>query len=583
MYLLRTNKLVSFALLAFGLCASAAQAGSDADADYDAAKTAYDNQQWEAAANELQVYLGRHSGHSHATKAHFFLAEALVQLRRHEAAHEMYDRYLQMQSDVTFAAFARYRLGETAYLLQDYERAAARFNEYVELHPEHKLTPNASRYLGEIALDRDESQAAADWFRRAIRAAQNHSVPPSFTPSVRFGLARASEFTDTDFARRLYDELIAEFPGPFAARAQIFAGMMEHRIGRDTPADVEAFRRARRRFETFLNAYPDDENRVSARYWLGRTLLKLGDYDAAANEFDTASRESPVHELAPDLHFLAGESLRRAGKQTAAQRFYEDVCRNWPTSRFAAQAKARLAALNPSSTASDISQTQQQPQNLITHARRLIAANDFSGALELLSSIEPNHPKFALQHEVDYLIGQCYASDMQMHAARAAFGKVIRSTSGAKSETAALAQWMIADTHQQEQNYQQAIREFLRVSVLYDGFPNWQASALLGAGNCFERLGDERSADNAYAQLIDRFGESSFAREAAERLHRDKPHRSDEEGEFSRRVGSTESLVPPRKLGGDGNSSAAMTHIATGVVKWRCPTRLCFKTRIWTA
>ena len=76
MYLPRTYKLVSFALLAVGLCASAAQADSDADADYAAAKIAYDNRQWQAAADGLQVYVKRHSDHSHVTKAHFFLAEA---------------------------------------------------------------------------------------------------------------------------------------------------------------------------------------------------------------------------------------------------------------------------------------------------------------------------------------------------------------------------------------------------------------------------------------------------------------------------------------------------------------------------
>ena len=495
MYSQRSYKLISFALLALGLCASAAQADRDADADFDTAKTAYDHRQWQAAVNALQVYLERHSDHHHATKAHFFLAEALVQLRHFDAAYETYDRYLNMPSGVMFAGFARYRLGETAYLLQDYERADARFNEYVDLHPEHEFTPNAIRYLGEIALSQHKSQTAADWFRRAMQMARNHPVPKSFMPSVRFGLARACESTDTEAARRLYDELIAEFPGPFAARAQMYAGMMEHRIGRNKPADAKAFRRARDRFEAFLSTYPDDENCIPVRYWLGRTFLELGDHDAATNEFVTAIRESPAHDLAPDLHFLAGESLSRAGKAKAAARFYEDVCNHWPKSRFAAQAHAWLAARNQSPAASDVRQAQQQPQST---------------------------PKTSQQYEVDYSIGQRYASDSRMHAARTAFGKVIRSATGANSETAAQAQWMIADTHQQEQNYQQAIREFLRVSVLYDGFPYWQASALLRAGDCFERLGDERSADNTYAQLIDRFGESAFARDATARLHRDE-------------------------------------------------------------
>ncbi len=139
---------------------------------------------------------------------------------------------------------------------------------------------------------------------------------------------------------------------------------------------------------------------------------------------------------------------------------------------------------------------------------------DIDGALELLESLARTCPNFCQQHEADFLCGCCYAAQGKLPAARTAFGRAIRSPRGATTETAAWAQWMIADTHQQEENYQQAIREFLRVSVLYDEFPQWQASALIHAGRCFERLGDERSAAKTYAQLRERFGGTGLANAA---------------------------------------------------------------------
>ncbi len=221
MYALRTCRLVIVAQLAAGLGVMAAYAGDDPDASYAVAKEAYDDQQWQAAADRLQAYLECHADHNHAAEAHFFLAETLVQLRRYDEARQMYERYLQLPAGVMFAGFARYRLGETAYLREDYDRAAVKFTEFVNLHPAHEFTANASRYLGEIALSRRDGQAAADWFRQAMRAARSGPASTSLLPSIRFGYARAMELNDVAAARRLYDELIRDFPGPFAARAAL--------------------------------------------------------------------------------------------------------------------------------------------------------------------------------------------------------------------------------------------------------------------------------------------------------------------------------------------------------------------------
>ena len=105
-------------------------------------------------------------------------------------------------------------------------------------------------------------------------------------------------------------------------------------------------------------------------------------------------------------------------------------------------------------------------------------------------------PNFEQQYEVDYLLGRCLANQADFEAARQAYNKVIRSAAGAKTETAAMAQWMIGETYFHQKNYEAALREYLRLEILY-AYPEWQAAALLQAGKCHERLGEAKEAAEA--------------------------------------------------------------------------------------
>jgi TolA-binding protein len=80
-----------------------------------------------------------------------------------------------------------------------------------------------------------------------------------------------------------------------------------------------------------------------------------------------------------------------------------------------------------------------------------------------------------------------------------------------------MAQWMIGESHLLQEQYADAIREYLRVEVLY-AYPHWQAAALLQAGKCYEQTGQWKNAGDAYSRLLARYSQSEFAAEARERL-----------------------------------------------------------------
>jgi TolA-binding protein len=153
----------------------------------------------------------------------------------------------------------------------------------------------------------------------------------------------------------------------------------------------------------------------------------------------------------------------------------------------------------------------------LRRAQSLALQNRWADAYAIVAQIAAAFPNFEQQYEVDYLLGRCLANQADFEGARQAYQRVILSPAGAKTETAAMAQWMIGETFFHQKNYETALREYLRLEILY-AFPTWQAGALLQAGKCRERLGEDKEAAALYQRILKTYPKTTFAEEAARRL-----------------------------------------------------------------
>ena len=152
-------------------------------------------------------------------------------------------------------------------------------------------------------------------------------------------------------------------------------------------------------------------------------------------------------------------------------------------------------------------------------------------AYAVAAKIREDYPNFQQQYEVDYLIGRCLVSRADLQGAREAFQRVIRSPSGDKTETEAIAHWMIGETYFLQKNYEAAMREYLKVEILY-AYPIWQGLALLQAGKCRELLGELKEAHKLYSRLLKNYPDTPSAEKARGRLsaataRRDVDNKSD--------------------------------------------------------
>jgi TolA-binding protein len=147
----------------------------------------------------------------------------------------------------------------------------------------------------------------------------------------------------------------------------------------------------------------------------------------------------------------------------------------------------------------------------------LAQQNKWQEASQIAHAFAQNYPDFPQIYEVDYLLGRCLAAQARFNDARAAYDRVLRSPRGGKSETAAMAQWMIGESYFQQQEFEEAIAAYHRVERLF-AYPQWQAAALLQAGKCREAQGQWQEALRCYEQLLKQHAETMVADEAEQRV-----------------------------------------------------------------
>jgi len=165
---------------------------------------------------------------------------------------------------------------------------------------------------------------------------------------------------------------------------------------------------------------------------------------------------------------------------------------------------------------------QFEPWVAMTHlrlAQSLGQRGKWDQALQVATKAKERFKDFRQTYELDYLIGRANAIDAKFPVARSAYQRVIDSKDGRRTETAAMAQWMVGETHFHEEQYALAAQAYHQTENLYR-FPQWQAAALLQAGKCYEHLRQDADAISVYRQLLKEHGDNALAGQARDRMNR---------------------------------------------------------------
>lgn len=181
-----------------------------------------------------------------------------------------------------------------------------------------------------------------------------------------------------------------------------------------------------------------------------------------------------------------------------------------------------LQAINVLQNVVQRSSGRLEPWVAMTHlrlAQALGQREEWESALQVARTAKQNFSDFRQGYELDYLIGRALASEARFQDARQAYQQVIDAPAAVRTETAAMAQWMIGETYFHEEQFALAAQAYHRTETLY-AFPQWQAAALLQAGKSYEHLRQDADAISVYRQLLNEHPGNELAEQAKQRLER---------------------------------------------------------------
>ncbi|MCU0961056.1 MAG: tetratricopeptide repeat protein [Pirellulaceae bacterium] len=449
-------------------------------------------------------------------------------------------------------------VAELAYRQHELPLARSLFDELSRAADAPEAAARGLSGLAWLAWQQDDAATTAQHCAQLLERFPDD--PLAAEAAVLGGQAR-ERLGDARGALDLYQQVSTRYPdAPHASTALLAAARVHDQLQQDDRAEAL--------LRTWLEKYPASEHRDAALYQLAWVLIDQGRDDAADTllaqiyagdrhgrfwadaTYRLAERAVRTGEL-QRADQLAGEiidsgwsgrlasyALFLRGQIAAVQQRWEDVDR-WmrrvvvefpesslqrPAQYWIAESRFRGKQFAEADRLLAELQAQMAGTNepwlaMVALRRAQVQAHlgNWPGAHEAAAPIADRFPGFPQQHEVDYLLGRCHMHRGELDAARAAYERVIASTTGGKSETAAMAQWMVGETYFMQQQYLDAIKAYHRVEALY-AYPQWQAAALLQAGKCYDLLGQPEEAIQRYTQILSEYPSSRVTEKAASRL-----------------------------------------------------------------
>jgi len=100
-----------------------------------------------------------------------------------------------------------------------------------------------------------------------------------------------------------------------------------------------------RRFQSFIDQYPDGALTANAYYWLGESYYVTQNYRVALDTFSTLLTRFPASQKVPDAQLKTGYCQYELKQWDAAERTLNDVVAQYPDTTVARLAQGRLRAL----------------------------------------------------------------------------------------------------------------------------------------------------------------------------------------------------------------------------------------------
>jgi TolA-binding protein len=246
---------------------------------------------------------------------------------------------------------------------------------------------------------------------------------------------------------------------------------------------------------------------VRAEYLWAWVVLEQGRPSEAEDYFRSISSNEVIPELSIAALFGLGESLLRQKRFEEALEAYEAY------GKYASQMRESQGENSPH----DIVCWQALAELRILQI--LVAMGRWEEGEQAGTQWLECYPGLPERAEVNVLLGKCLYRQGKLTQARDYLAEGLALAAGRKAEIGEEAQLLLAESYFLQGDFRAALREYLRLEIL---FPKsvWIPAAILQAAKCYERLGRRDEAIRQCRRLVETWPRDPKASEARDLLHR---------------------------------------------------------------
>jgi TolA-binding protein len=485
------------------------------------------------AAASLERFLKEYPQSELLPQVQYQLAECYYDQKNYAKASGLYALLAAREKGDDLTPFALFGTGLCAFDQEHWAEAAQAFTELAQTFPKSELAPQALHRKARSLMKLKQWPEAGQTARALLTAYPKHELARAAAVMVGTCLQEQQKWADAaaafravvddypaadDQARILYEQawswqqagkeeeslkafrqLADRFPAdPLAADAYFYMGEARYRDRQEPGTPEPAKQRdarladARALYGKCLDVAKDQRLTDKARYRIGWCYWLAGEYARAAAEFDRLLKDFPATDLFADAAFQAGQAYAKAGQPAAA------------VDRF-----NRLIGDKRSAACEFL------PDAYLALANCLLILDRPADAMPPLETVIARYKEERVVTQAHFLMGKAAFNLKQYDPALEHFQEVTRRT---KSETGAEAQFYIGQVQHARNDLQAAVVAYLRVIALYRDHPEWVAAAMFESAKCHEALGDKAQAKQLYETIVKDYGNTKWAKPAAERL-----------------------------------------------------------------
>ncbi|MEI6809319.1 MAG: tetratricopeptide repeat protein [bacterium] len=417
----------------------------------------YDQEKWEEAAKAFGEMAGKFPKAESTAQALYRKSRSLIKLKKWELAEQA--------SRSLLTAFPKHELARTSLIaagtcLQEMQKWAEAAVAFKSVSDDYTAGDDQARILYEEAWSWRQAGKDDESLKAFRHLADKYSVDP-LAADAYFYLAEA-----------------------------MYKGKQD---AKETPKQRDQrLTEACTLYEKVLPVVKDKRLVDKAVYRIGWCNWLTEQYPKAAAAFDRLIKEFPDTELLADSVFQAGQSYAKAGQPAAAAERFRTLTGD---SKFAS--------------------FEFLPDAYMGLANCLIILDKHSETIEPLEALIRKNKDDRVLAQANFLLGKAKFSMKKYDDAIECFQEVAKRT---KTETGAEAQFYIGQSIQAKNDMKAAIVAYLRVEALYHEHSEWVAAAKFESAKCSDALGDTAQAKAIYGDIVKDYGNTKWAKPAAERL-----------------------------------------------------------------